>query len=56
MAVGRVAVVILTLSVSEAVNVTVWVWELVFNEIVVSSALKLLIVGAKLSLLLILVP
>ena len=45
--VGRVAVVTATLSVRTPVNVTVWVWAEVVKEILVSSALKLVIVGAK---------
>ena len=44
-----------TLSLTTAVKVTVWVWELVVNETLVSSAPKLVIVGFWSSVLVIVI-
>ena len=44
-----------TLSLTTVVKVTVWDWELVVNETLVSSALKLVIVGFWSSVLVILI-
>ena len=44
-----------TLSLTTAVNVTVWVCELVVSETLVSSALKLVIVGFWSSVLVIVI-